>query len=193
MARPPITPEAARASKESWAEAALRALTEGGVEAVAVEPLARGLGVTKGSFYWHFENREALLVAALELWEARGTTAIVDELSAIASPAERLRSLFRRVSDVAKGAPSHAALASSHEPLVQRTLKRVATTRLSFLTECYEQLGLSPKPARRRALLAYAAYLGIMQVIRESPGELGTAADRDAYTAHVIETLVPRG
>lgn len=189
--RVPTTSEAGKASRASWAEAALDALTEGGVEAVAVEPIARRLGVTKGSFYWHFENREALLAAALDLWEARGTTAIIAELSAIPSPSDRLRALFRRVSDVAKSAPSHAALASAREPLVHRTLARVATARLSFLTDCYARSGSAPKLARRRALLAYAAYLGLMQVLRESPGELGTAGERDAYTAHVIATLVP--
>jgi AcrR family transcriptional regulator len=181
-----------QASRESWALAALQALSEGGVPAVAVEPIARSLGVTKGSFYWHFENREALLAAAVELWEARGTTAIIAELEAIDAPADRLRALFRRVSDVSKGAPSHAALSSASEPIVRKALKRVAAARLAFLTTCYSDLGLSPALARRRALLAYAAYLGIMQVLRDSPGELGTAAERAAYTDHVIETLVPR-
>ena len=42
---------------EDWARAALEAIAEDGVTAVAVEPLARSLGVTKGSFYWHFANR----------------------------------------------------------------------------------------------------------------------------------------
>lgn len=45
------------ASRESWVAAGLQALVEGGVEAVAVEPIAKTLGVTKASFYWHFESR----------------------------------------------------------------------------------------------------------------------------------------
>ena len=56
----------ARLSAEDWAQAALDQIAEQGVASVAVEPLARRLGVTKGSFYWHFPSREALLVAALE-------------------------------------------------------------------------------------------------------------------------------
>lgn len=54
---------------EDWVRAAKRTIEERGVGAVAVEPLAKKLGVTKGSFYWHFENRDALLKATLERWE----------------------------------------------------------------------------------------------------------------------------
>ena len=61
--------EKSRLSAEDWALAALDVIAESGLAAVAVEPLARRLGVTKGSFYWHFPSREALLVAALERWE----------------------------------------------------------------------------------------------------------------------------
>ena len=60
---------AGRLSADDWAQAALDLIAEQGVAAVAVEPLARRLGVTKGSFYWHFPSREALLKAALERWE----------------------------------------------------------------------------------------------------------------------------
>jgi len=59
---------------DDWAAAALEAMASSGIEAVAVEPLARSLGVTKGSFYWHFPNREALMRRALELWSVRKPT-----------------------------------------------------------------------------------------------------------------------
>ena len=55
-------------SAQDWAQAALDVMVARGLDGVAVEPLARELGVTKGSFYWHFANRDALLDAALQLW-----------------------------------------------------------------------------------------------------------------------------
>ena len=62
---PPAAPARnARLSADDWAQAALDLIAEQGVSAVAVEPLARRLGVTKGSFYWHFPSRDALLQAA---------------------------------------------------------------------------------------------------------------------------------
>ncbi len=65
-------PERTRLSAEDWEDAALSLIAEQGVGALAVEALARQLGVTKGSFYWHFRTREALLQAALERWEQYG-------------------------------------------------------------------------------------------------------------------------
>ena len=66
-------------SARDWANAAVDAIAAGGIGKVSVEPLAHKLGVTKGSFYWHYSNREALLVAALELW-----TEEIEDLAATA-------------------------------------------------------------------------------------------------------------
>src|SRR5690606_27509036 len=86
-----------RLSAEDWAQAALELIAEQGVAAVAVEPLARRLGVTKGSFYWHFPSREALLQAALERWETVEQQAVFGTLERVPDPRERLRSLFQMV------------------------------------------------------------------------------------------------
>ncbi|HUF50410.1 MAG TPA: TetR family transcriptional regulator, partial [Longimicrobiales bacterium] len=64
--------------REEWLAAAAAALTRGGVEAVKVEALARDLAITKGSFYWHFADRPALLASVLDQWEA-GARATLDE------------------------------------------------------------------------------------------------------------------
>src|SRR5687768_10572564 len=82
-----------RLGPEDWAGAALEALARGGIEAIAVEPIAQHLGTTKGSFYWHFKNRDALVEAALELWEQRHTDAVIEYLEQEADPAKRLRAL----------------------------------------------------------------------------------------------------
>jgi AcrR family transcriptional regulator len=57
-------------TREDWLRAARLALLRGGVEAVRVEKLARDLAVTKGSFYWHFKDREELLGLLLREWES---------------------------------------------------------------------------------------------------------------------------
>jgi AcrR family transcriptional regulator len=57
-----------------WAEAALQLIAEAGLGALTVKALAARLGVTKGSFYWHFRGRSELLAAALNRWEQRATT-----------------------------------------------------------------------------------------------------------------------
>ena len=82
---------------QDWAEAALDAIGRRGVEGVAVEPLARELGVTKGSFYWHFPNREALLVAALQRWEARETDDVLERVQQETDPRARIKRLITEV------------------------------------------------------------------------------------------------
>lgn len=64
-----------------WTAAALEALTRGGIEAVQITVLARKLGVTRGSFYWHFESREALLDALLKEWRARNTGVMLEAIA----------------------------------------------------------------------------------------------------------------
>ena len=81
-------------SASDWIRAATDALVEGGVAAVAVEPLAVRLGTTKGSFYHHFENRDALLTAALDAWERSQTEEVIARLQLIPNPAERLRAVL---------------------------------------------------------------------------------------------------
>src|SRR4051812_22016420 len=90
----------ARLGAGEWEAAALAALSESGPAGVAVEALARRLGVTKGSFYWHFEDRDALLRAALVAWENEYTERIIEALASLSSPRDRL---VRLLADVATG------------------------------------------------------------------------------------------
>src|SRR5215208_5411903 len=83
-----------RLSADDWAQAALVALGEGGLSAVAIERLATQLGTTKGSFYWHFPNRRALIDAALARWEQRRTEAVIAGMESEPDPRQRLRRLF---------------------------------------------------------------------------------------------------
>src|SRR3546814_20952861 len=119
-----------RLSAEDWAQAALDLIAENGVAAVAVEPLARRLGVTKGRFYWHFPSRDALLQAALERWESVEPEAVFGTLETIPAPRERLRNLFQLVAPAAK---SHviisAQLTALAQPAVQPGGERGATRR----------------------------------------------------------------
>src|SRR4029079_495111 len=94
--------ERTRLSAADWEQAALDVIAEQGLGAVTVESLARQLGVTKGSFYWHFPTREALLKAALEHWEDQDMTNVLAQVEPIAHARARLCELFRRTGREAK-------------------------------------------------------------------------------------------
>lgn len=82
-------------TRADWIEAALEALATQGLPAVAVEPLARRLGTTKGSFYWHFSDRSDLIGATLQHWEQRDTDDLISRIEEIEDPRARLASLLR--------------------------------------------------------------------------------------------------
>jgi AcrR family transcriptional regulator len=177
-------------SKHDWVTAALAAIAEGGTAAVAVEPLAVRLGATKGSFYWHFANREALIAEALETWERAGTDAYIAEVQGIADPAERLeRLLSLAMEDDAEGQVDVGLLGSAYDPLVAPVFARVQDKRFGFLERCYRDLGLPPMAARHRARLAYGAYIAWFEQRRARPGDRPSAGELESYKRTVTELL----
>jgi AcrR family transcriptional regulator len=188
--RKTAVPEA-RLSAADWETAALDALAENGLAGVAVEPLARRLGVTKGSFYWHFADREALLAAALAHWENSYTERVIAAVAAARDPRERLVRLIGRVLAGGRSDRIHIALATAKHPLVRETLARVTHRRLAYLESCYAELGQPRREAKRSALLAYAAYVGLVHLRLEAPKELPARDAFTAYVEHLIAKLVP--
>ena len=183
-----------RLSAEDWARAALDLIAEEGVAAVAVEPLARRLGVTKGSFYWHFPSREALLKAALERWEQVELEEVFARVEAIAEPRERMRELFRRVAHEVKSHVIYSELLKALDhPVVQPVMQRVSKRRLDYLMLAFRQLGMSRGDAQHRARLTYAAYVGFLQLSLQLGQPRLQHDEFDAYVEHVTSTLIPAG
>ncbi len=85
----------ARLSADDWVTAALEVLVSDGISAVKVLPLAKRLGVTRGSFYWHFENHEALLNRLLEVWEETNSGSIIRAATLEGSIVDRYVALMR--------------------------------------------------------------------------------------------------
>jgi AcrR family transcriptional regulator len=185
--------EMARLTRDDWAGAALDALSSGGLAAVAVEPLAVRLGTTKGSFYWHFRNRDELIEAALVRWQEVGTAAVITRLEGLGlPPRQRLRQLFIEVFTFrARPAADLALLADADHPLVAPVLAEVTRRRLEYIAGLLRELGFTPARARQRAIFAYSAYLGQLQLLRSAPDvlpERGRASA--AYTDEVLAALV---
>jgi len=184
-----------RLTRDDWVRAALAAIADGGLAAVGVEPLAARLGATKGSFYWHFENRDALLDAAIRHWEQETTTDVIAEMTAARdAPASQFRRLVTGVIErVEQDRIGPALLASAAHPAVAPALQRVTAARLNLIATVLRRLGFPPAEARRRALLAYSAYLGHGQLAHSDPGVLpATGAARRAYLDDAIRALTTR-
>jgi AcrR family transcriptional regulator len=182
-----------RLDRASWAAAALDVLSTGGIAAVAVEPIAARLGATKGSFYWHFPNRDALVEAALELHARRSTDDVITELEALDDPTQRLVGLFDRVFRRGDAAAAELALLShADDPQVAPVLARMTRRRLDYLERLYRGLGVPDAEAGRHAVLAYTAYIGLVQAQRATGGRLfGSAVERTAYLDFLLPMLTP--
>ncbi|WP_165367545.1 TetR/AcrR family transcriptional regulator, partial [Phytoactinopolyspora endophytica] len=180
-------------SADDWAQAALTAIREGGLKSVAVEPLAARLGTTKGSFYWHFTNRHALVEAALQLWEQEHTEALIAHIEADADPAVRLRRLFALVVGYSRSDSTEVALmATADDPLVAPVMRRVTERRVSYVASLFEELGVPADQARGRALLAVSVYLGHVQLAHAAPDTLPTGPEEwQRHIDDMSDALLP--
>jgi AcrR family transcriptional regulator len=194
MASSPTNEPRRRLSRDDWIAAAFDAIAEAGMSAIAVEPLAERLGVTKGSFYAHFSSRDELVEATLESWERSHGESGLAEVSAIEDPAERLRAaLLAAVTFSQSGAPSvHMSLLGElQDPRVRAAVARVTARRIERLTATYRRLGLPPQRAERRARMAYATYLGLLQMAREAPDRRMSDRETKRFIDELVEALVP--
>ncbi len=172
--------------------AATALIAQEGVAALAVEPLAQRLGVTKGSFYWHFHTRDELVRATLEAWEQDQGADVVARYAAIPDPRQRVRVLlFAAFEDVENGQFFAALSVSSEDPRVQPFLRRATERRLALGLQAFQALGLDEPEARQRVLLAYAAYAGYFQLLRTSPEAVAAVTDLSGYVRRLADALVP--
>ncbi len=164
----------ARRTRDAWIDAALDVLLNEGPDAVAVQPIARRLGATKGSFYWHFSARDELLRAALARWEVVATNDVIAEIEASpGSPAEKVKRLFVHVTASSEQHPGQLLLLGcAGQPDVAAALERTTTRRIDYVARLLRDTGLTPAVAGLRATLAYAAYLGHAQLAHTTPGVL---------------------
>ena len=148
---------------EDWVTLGLKVLAAKGSGAIRVEPMARALKVTKGSFYWHFEGRRALERAMVARWETFATEQIIMVTEGKGgTAAERMR-LLMKLTMTHPSAPSleHAMRTwGATDKTVSRVLARVDERRQAYVRGLLVEHGLSPAAATSRAHLLYLALIG---------------------------------
>jgi len=172
-ARTSLTPEA-------WIEAATEVLVDQGIDHVRVDVLATQLGVTRGSFYWHFRDREDLLRRVLQAWRERATVALTQRLESDGSdPLEQLRnaaSLPFRGRAAAKAARIELAIRAwaRRDDMAREAVDEADAARLAHHERIFGALGFGPEEARGRAFLMYGYEVAESLLHRQ-----GSAAERD--------------
>ena len=153
--------DASNLTRQDWIRQGLQILAKSGVEAVRVEPLAKLMGVTKGSFYWHFKNRGNLLEAVFQAWMKRQTYGIIEQVEELGSDAtNKLLYLFElAVQD--DGQVENAIRAwATHDAKIATLLAQVDQRRLDYTKDLFLQIGFAPAEALVRARMVYYALVG---------------------------------
>ena len=178
-------------SPVDWEQAALEWIAEHGVAALKVEPLARRLGITKGSFYWHFTDREQLLMQSLLRWEHLDRESVARFVEREQAPYDKLADFFRGTSRQHLTHNIYGALLSApRNAAIAAILQRVTQYRMDFLDHEYRAMGLGDEQARLHTQLTYSAYVGFVQLQRQQLSAMIDAAEPLDYTEHVIAVLL---
>lgn len=170
-------------TEDAWLTAAYEVLTESGVEAVKVMPLAKRLGVSRTGFYWHFKDREALLEAMVQHWEDKNTGNLVARTEAYADNVfEAIFNLFDCWLDPALF-DSRLDLAirnwARNDAALQQRLDRADARREEAMARMLERFGYSPAAALVRARTMIYTQIGYisMQIHEDEATRLSLMPD----------------
>ncbi|MCP5271983.1 MAG: TetR/AcrR family transcriptional regulator [Burkholderiaceae bacterium] len=183
-ARTALTPE-------RWTEAATEVLVDQGIDHVRVDVLARQLNVTRGSFYWHFKDREDLLRSVLQAWRARATEQLTARLErAHDDPHEQLRDLlslpFRGRSAVRAARIELAIRAWARRDAMARAfVDESDTARIGYIAQVFSALGFGIAEARARAQLLYS-----YEVAASLLSPQGSEAQRQERSSYIERLLL---
>jgi AcrR family transcriptional regulator len=162
MAAPTRTP------RTSWIEEGLRALAAGGPDAVRIEPLAKALEVTKGGFYWHFDDRRALLEEMLDMWERVGVDEVIKRVESEGGDA---RAKLRRLSAIAGSSdevlgidPLKIDLAirdwARRDKAVAERLRHVDNRRMDYMRSLFGAFCPDEDEIEVRCIVFYSLWIG---------------------------------
>ena len=152
-----------RTPRGAWIDAGLRALAAGGPDAVRVEALAAGLGVTKGGFYWAFDDRQALLDEMLDTWEQAGTEDVIARIDGeLSDPRAKVRQLFELAPSADRLFAVELALRdwSRRDRDVAKRLRRADSRRMAYLRSLFAQFCADDDDVEARSMLAYSLFIG---------------------------------
>ena len=153
----------ARTPRSAWIDEGLRALAAGGLDAVRIEPLARALGVTKGGFYWHFDDRRSLLEEMLDAWER---TVVDDVIAHIEAEGGDGRAKLRRLWALAGSSEEFLRIDlavrdwARRDEAVAARLRRVDNRRMAYMRTLFGEFCADDDDVEARCMLAMGVFVG---------------------------------
>ena len=148
-------------SAKDWLDQGLRTLAKQGFSALKAEPLAKVMGVSRGSFYWHFADIGAFHIAILEHWRDVAVERIIADIEALSPDQDALPALLNRAFG-GKPPSLESAMRSwaAHDPVARSVVQAVDQRRIDYIEKLLRDSGLPPEMARARTQILYWAFLG---------------------------------
>jgi AcrR family transcriptional regulator len=147
-------------SAQDWLDQGLKTLAKSGFTALKAEPLAKAMGVSRGSFYWHFADISAFHAAILKHWREIAAEQIIAGVEAVSAHENPLAVLLRRVFGERLTLESAVRTWASVDPTARAAVQAIDRRRLGYVESLMTQSGLSTEIARARAQILYWAFLG---------------------------------
>jgi len=158
-------------SAGDWLDQGLKALARKGFTALKADPLAKAMGVSRGSFYWHFADVGAFHAALLKHWHEVAAEQIIAEVEAAAPGNRALELLLHRVFGERLALEGAVRSWASVDPAARAAVQAIDRRRLDYIEQLLRQAGLSADLACARAQILYWAFLGFALSDRPSPKE----------------------
>jgi AcrR family transcriptional regulator len=147
-------------SAKDWLNQGLKTLAERGFTALKAEPLAKAMGVSRGSFYWHFADIGAFHAAILDHWREVAAEQIIANLEAASDHDNPLPLLLRQAFSARLALENAVRTWATLDPLARTAVQAIDRRRLDYVENLLRASGLSPNVARARAQILYWAFLG---------------------------------
>ncbi len=147
-------------SAKDWLDHGLKVLVTHGFTALKAEPLAKAMGVSRGSFYWHFANIGAFHAAILKHWREVAAEQIIANVEAVSENDNPLPLLLRRAFAGKLALENAVRTWATVDPLARSAVQAIDRRRLGYVENLLTASGLSPELARARTQILYWAFLG---------------------------------
>ena len=147
-------------SAEDWLDQGLKTLAARGFTALKAEPLAKAMGVSRGSFYWHFADVRAFHAAILGHWREVAAERIIANVEAASGSENPVALLLRQAFGGRLALEKAVRTWAAHDPAARNAMQAVDRRRLSYVEKLLKASGLTPGIARARAQILYWAFVG---------------------------------
>ncbi|HTD02622.1 MAG TPA: TetR/AcrR family transcriptional regulator [Undibacterium sp.] len=190
----PKTAAKVQLTPEDWLRAAEQVLVDKSIDGVRVDALSKDLGLTRGSFYWHFKDRDDLLRQLLQRWRDRATEQIIDRFERRnIKPRDLIRDLLKlplHGENARKAASTELAIRAwaRRDEMARHFVDEVDSKRQAYVAQCFSALGFDIPESRTRAFMLYA-FLLAESLLAEDGGQSQHEERQQALESMLLRKL----